>query len=362
MDQKQEKRFWLGFSLIKGLGLKNIIRLREYFGSLDKAWQANQAEYHGLAWPAGLVSQVYDAKKSINIGQMEYLLSRHNIRYVVPSEADYPELLKEIYCPPAVLYYQGRLPDSCHLLLSVVGTRKTSSYGRHITESLLAPAVRQGINIVSGLALGIDTLAHQTCLDNDGQTYAVMGCGLDLVYPRSNLRLAKKITNNGCLLSEYPPGTPPYKQHFPARNRIIAGLSRATLIVEGGYKSGSMITAKFALESNRDVLAVPGNITNINSQGTNLLLKKGAHLITEYEDILQLFNLDPAGNKPKKIDTSTISAEEKQVLEIISAKQLHVDEIIQACTLNTSVINSILVHLEIKGLIKNIGEDNYIRT
>lgn len=363
MDKCQDKKYWLGFSRIKGLGAIKINHLRKNFPNLQVAWEANFDDLQKTGLRRIDINNILCQKQKINLDELEKQLNNLNISYITLGDKDYPILLKEIFSPPPVLYIKGEIPENNHLSLAVVGTRKTSMYGRQITPQLIKPIVRQKIIIVSGLAMGIDTIAHQSCLETNGQTIAVLGCGLDRIYPRSNIKLAEKIiNNNGCLISEYPPGTEPFKQHFPARNRIIAGLCRATLVVEGNEKSGSMITAKFALEYNRDVMAVPGNIINNTAQGTNKLIKNGAFLVSGYHDILEQFHLDDTKKNLEPINEDLLTNDEKFILDILAIETLHIDEIIQACKLNTSIINATLVLLEMKGLVKNLGDDKYVRT
>jgi len=359
----RDNKYWLGFSYIKGLGASKIKHISKYFQSMKNAWQADFKDFKKINFRNIDIYNIINQRNAIDPITLEENLTKLNIGYLTLADEHYPVLLREIFSPPPILYIKGAIPQNNHLALSVVGTRKTSVYGRHVTPQLIKPVAENGIIIVSGLALGIDTIAHQSCLDGGGQTIAVLGCGLDKIYPATNYKLAEKIiTSNGCIISEYPPGTEPFRQHFPARNRIIAGLSKATLIIEGDYKSGSMITAKFALESNRDVLAIPGNITNNTARGTNQLIKKGAYLIEDYKDILELYHLPNDLRKDNKILDTTLTDDEKLLLNTLAIEPLYIDEIIQTCKLNTSITNATLVLLEMKGYVKNLGDDKYVRT
>lgn len=363
MNINQDNKYWLGFSHIKGLGPSKINHIYKNFETMENAWSANFADFKKIRLNNEDVQNIINQKAEIDPINLENDLMKLNIGYITLADDHYPILLKEIYSPPPVLYIKGAIPRNNHLSLSVVGTRKTSVYGRHITPELVKPVVENGLIIVSGLALGIDTISHQSCIDAGGQTMAVLGCGLDRIYPSSNHKLAEKIiATGGCIISEYPPGTEPFKQHFPARNRIIAGLSKATLIIEGDEKSGSMITAKFAVEYNRDVLGVPGNITNNSSSGTNKLIKNGAFLISDYQDILEHYHLPNDIKNDNHIDDSTLTADEELLLKTLTVEPLHIDEIIQACKLNTSITNATLILLEMNGYIKNLGDDKYVRT
>jgi len=362
MLSQEEKKYWIAFTNIYSIGPKKFKRLYEHFGSMKTAWDAS---YNGLL-QAGLIPKdaqtVLAERKRIEPEILLEELERLSISIIDSTDTDYPSLLKEIYSPPPILYVRGTLPQEEYTHIGVVGTRKTSSYGRQITPPLVGELSQAGCTIVSGLALGIDALAHQAALTNEAQTIAVLGCGLDVLYPVSNRRLASDIIASGnAIISEYPIGTKPLKQHFPARNRIISGLSRGVVVIEGSEDSGSLITASCALEQNREVFAVPGNISNTTSHGPNKLLKMGATVVTNAQDILDVLHISkPLRNKKNR--ATPITGEEKLILEILSAEPLHIDEIIRACKLNTSTINKVLTILEINGNITNIGNNQYIRS
>ena len=270
-------------------------------------------------------------------------------------------MLKQIYAPPAILYLRGRFDSKDNLSLGVVGPRKVSFYGKQITPSLVADICRGGLTIVSGLARGVDTLAHQTALENEARTIAVLGSGIDAksVYPRSNTRLAEKIAQNGAVVSEYPPGAKPLAQNFPQRNRIISGLCLGVIVIEAKEKSGALITASNALEQNREVFAVPGSILNPNSAGTNNLIKLGAKLVNSVKDIFEELRLDYSVQVRAKSNRAG-SQEEKSILKHLSQKPLHVDKIINRTKLSTAKVVSALTLLEMKGQVKNLGGNNYI--
>ncbi len=286
--------------------------------------------------------------------------SDKKIKTVRLENEDYPELLKEIYNPPKILYYIGRLQPKNHYLLSVVGTRKASNYGRQITSDLIEKIAARGIIIVSGLAYGIDSLAHQATLNAGGCTWAVLGSGLNKIYPAGNRQLALNIINRGgTIISEYPPDMPPLKQHFPARNRIISGLSCGTLIIEAPKKSGALITAYFALENNREVMAVPGGLYQACSEGTNELIKKGAKIITDINDVLELYHLE--NNQSARISSQPQPDNETEnvILNILQSGPQTVDQISDKCKLEISIINSSLSVMEMSGKIKQIEPLTY---
>jgi DNA processing protein len=263
---------------------------------------------------------------------------------------NYPVLLKQIYNPPAQLYYQGSLLAQEKNPLAVVGTRKMSAYGQATTKFLVKELVAQGITIISGLALGIDTLAHQTALKAKGKTIAVLGSGLNRVYPQENKKLAQAIVaNGGALVSEYPPETPPSRWTFPARNRIISGLSWGTLVIEAPEKSGALITARFSLDQDREVFAVPGSIYQPNSAGVHKLIKMGAHPVTSPEDILSAFDFKN-GFQQKQIFTDF--TEEKIILKHLQAQPISIEKIIAQTKLTPLKVLSLLTMMEINGKVK----------
>jgi len=286
-------------------------------------------------------------------------LEERQIKFITQVDKEYPPLLKGIDYPPLGLYLKGEIPKDGNFI-SVVGTRKASSYGKLATEKIVKELISYNFIIVSGLAFGIDTISHRTALENDGITIAILGSGLDWIFPPSNKNLSEKILRQGALISEYPLGTPPLKHHFLWRNRIISGLSPATLVIEAPEKSGALITGYFAVEQNRDVFAVPGSIFNQNSRGTNNLIKQGAKLITKVEDILEEFNINPEKEKRGNINFS--NELEKTIYQLLDWETpLSIDKIIEKVNLKTNEVLVCLTSLEIKELIKNLGGGNYIK-
>lgn len=269
----------------------------------------------------------------------------------------YPEPLREIASPPQQLYSLGEL-DTDRPLIAIVGTRKASAYGREVTRQLSGELARAGIGIVSGLALGIDAVAHRAALEAGGYTVAVMACGLDRLYPARNRQLGKDIlAGSGAIISEYEAGMPPLKQHFPARNRIVAGLAHATLVTEAGEGSGALITANFALEQNREVLAVPGNITQAGSQGTNRLIQAGATPVTGTEDILTCLDLSAPADQPPP---QPASVEEARILELLAEGALDSGSLIEQTEWEAAEFNRIITLMEISGKIRRISGDTWI--
>jgi DNA processing protein len=289
-------------------------------------------------------------------------MTAQGIEAVTLSDAEYPPLLKEIYAPPPVIFRRGTLLPDDQLALAVVGTRSASAYGRLVTERFVSALVDNGVTIVSGLARGIDAVAHRVALQNGGRTLAVLGSGVDTIYPSEHRGLADAILANGALLSEYGPGTKPERDNFPARNRLIAGMTRGTLVVEAGEVSGALITARMALEQNREVFAVPGNVTSTASTGTNALIRHGeAKLVARVEDILEELNPDLVAEQLRLVDLLPDNELESALLRALSAEPLHVDDLSRATSLPVATVSSTLTMLEMKGSVKHAGGMVYAR-
>lgn len=360
MDTK-ELQYLLVLHSIEGLGPSRIKKLFDYFGSFESTWNARISEYSRFKFPEKLIENLKIAKKSVDPFEYFSRLSENEIKIITIFDKNYPSLLKEIVGAPMIIYYKGEITDEIlSNCFGVVGTRKPTGYGRVVTEKLTRELVEAGLTIVSGLARGVDTVAHSAAIDCGGKTLAVLGGGLFQIFPSENIRLAEKITAGfGAVLTEFPPSYPHLAGNFPARNRIISGLSKGVLVTEAAEDSGSLITARLALEQNREVFAVPGPITSSMSEGTSILLKEGAKLVSSAQDIL-----DELGIKPKsKIDLSSVDLtnEEVGVLELIKDESKHVDEIARELKKKVADTSSILLKLEIMGIVKNLGAGNYIR-
>ncbi|MDI6860766.1 MAG: DNA-processing protein DprA [Caldisericia bacterium] len=276
--------------------------------------------------------------------------NKRGINFITFLDENYPEPLKNIYDPPIALFYKGKLKKD-FIGVSIVGTRRCSDYGRFVSEELSSYLVKYGVVVISGLAYGIDTYAHIGALKGGGETYAVLGSGLNIIYPSKNLTLSKKIEENGALISEYFPDEKPRDYHFPERNRIIAGLSKAVVLVEAPIKSGALITVDFAIDFGREVFSVPGQINSEKSEGCHKIIKDGANILCKYSDILELLNI-----KPKDTPLPILDEDEKRVLEKVPYTITYIDDIIES-----SKDLSILVSLESKGLIQSFPGNFYIR-
>lgn len=284
-----------------------------------------------------------------------------SIQRIFKHNKKYPKLLKEIFKPP-VLYIRGNFQKTDKHSLAIVGTRTPTHYGKQVAEKFTYELAQAGFTIVSGLAMGIDALVHKTALQAKGRTIAVLGSGIDdkSLYPQENKKLAQKIEKSGAVISEYPVGTSGRPGYFPQRNRIISGISLGVLIIEAGFKSGALITARCAIDQNREVFCVPGSILSEKSVGPNNLIKLGAKLVTRIEDILEELNLTQS---LKLFETKKIigdNAEEKKILKFINYEPVHIDELIKQTKLNTAIINATLSIMEIKNKIKNMGGGNYV--
>ncbi len=356
----KEAIFFNAFNLIDQVGPIAFKKLLSYFSSLERAWSADTYQFKKTGLEDRVIGQIKIKRLKIDPEKEFQKLKDCGVELITIKDKNYPRLLKEIYAPPAALYTKGKFDPADQLSLGVVGTRRLSYYGQQVTPLISADLSQAGITIVSGLAKGIDTLAHQTALDSDGRTIAVLGSGLNNIYPATNKRLAEEIGQKGVLISEFPLDTKPLAQHFPQRNRIIAGLSLGILVIEAPEKSGALITARDALEQNREIFAIPGDIFNKNSVGPNSLIKMGAKLVSQANDILEELNLNllTNSNQTKKIQPN--NKEESEILDYLSNTPLHIDKIIKKTKLSTPVVNSTLSLMEIKGKARNLGGNNYV--
>lgn len=350
--------YWLAWLSNPKIGPSRFALLRRHFTSLQAAWQASSLELKQAGLENELVNNIVTYRARTDPTDLMAKTEQLKIKLVTITEPDYPKLLKEIYDPPPLLFYKGSAAAWQNNCLGVVGTRRATAYGLRVTSDLTHDLALAGLTIVSGLAYGIDTAAHQATLEVGGQTIAVLASGLDTIYPAANRQLANKIMNQGgALLSEFPLGTPPLKQNFPYRNRLIAGLSRGVLVCEATVDSGALITAKLALEANRDVFAVPGSIYSDQAQGSNELLKLGSHLVTKATDVLNVFSLDSTTPRP----LPKLTAEQEKFLNVFSLEPENLDDLIRQSGLSTPAFMSRLTELELAGLVKETNPRCYVR-
>ena len=353
-----ELQYWVAFKHIHGIGPVHFKKLIDNFPSLSHAWDTGISELLSLGFEEKLAERIIQEKKKITPSQILEEIYSQDIKVITLQDENYPKLLREISFAPTLLFYKGNIQTKN--ALAIVGTRKISPYGKDITHEFSYHLSRNGYIIVSGLALGADTIAHTAALKASGVTWAVLGSGIDdtSIYPSSNRTLAFNIiASGGAVFSEYPPKTPPMKMNFPQRNRIISGLSLGTLITEAPEKSGALITAYFALEQNREVFAIPGSIFSRNVSGNHKLIKLGAKLVTSIDDILDTFNI--ARKTPSLSEHKSFSDEEKLLIQCMKNEPLHIDEIIRQSELGAQKIHSLITILELRGDIKNVGNGMY---
>jgi DNA processing protein len=338
-------------------------KLYSFFKDAQQIWEADLAELIQSRIEEHIADEFISWRKCIDPEKLLLAMDRENIKTVSIGQTDYPALLAEINDPPYTLFFRGTLPKRTAPSIAIVGTRSFSMYGKQACETITHELADQGLLIISGLALGIDGIAHTTTLEAAGTTLAVLGSGIDHthIYPTHHQALAERIiVQGGALLSEYPPGFMPTPYSFPMRNRIIAGLSLGTLIIEARKKSGALITAKCALDYNREVLAIPHPIFSTTGAGTNQLIQQGATLITCTADIITALNLPERTMLLTHQEMLPTNAEEQQILATMSHEPQHINTIIKQTKLLSSVVNATLVLLEMKGRVKNTGGMNYV--
>jgi DNA processing protein len=356
----ENNKYWIGFSLIPGIGRVRFTQIENYFGSIEKAWNAGLDEFKKAGLDDNTVNSIAQWRPKISLDTELEKLEKYGIKSFNYHDDDYPSRLKEIHDFPPVIYIRGEIFAQDEYCLAVVGTRNPSVYGKQITEEIVSELAHNKITIVSGLAKGIDTIAHRSALSAGGRTIAVMGGGLDSVYPAENAELARNILKNGALVSEYAPGTKPRPENFPRRNRIMSGLCLGVLVIEAGETSGSLITAHMAFEQDRDVFAIPGSVLSPASIGTNKLIMEGtARLVRNAADILQELNLTAVTEQIEVKEVIPASDTEAVILKQLGAEPRHIDEISRACGLPVSVASSTLAMMELKGMVKQIGAMNY---
>ncbi|MFC1948705.1 DNA-processing protein DprA [Chloroflexota bacterium] len=357
--QREDIKYWVGFSLIPGIGRVKFGHLESYFKSLKKAWEAAPAELKRAGLDNGSISAITSYRPKISLEAEMEKLDRYGVKVFTFQDEDYPARLKEIYDYPPIIYIRGSLLPQDEWCLAVVGTRRATVYGRQVTEEIVTDLARSNITIVSGLAKGIDTVAHRSTLEAGGRSVAIFACGLDSVYPSENADLARSIMQNGALISEYPLGTRPRPDNFPRRNRIMSGLSLGVLVVEAGESSGAMITANLAVEQNREVFAIPGSILSPTSRGTNRLIQEGAKAVRDYTDVLEELNLTAVTQQLEMKEIIPKSETETLLLKQLSAEPAHIDEVCRLSGLPVSTVSSTLAMMELKGLVKQVGAMNY---
>ncbi len=356
-----DQKYWLGFSLVSEIGAKRLSLLQNWFGELESAWTATEAQLQQSGLEKQPVANLLSTRKTMDLEAEMAKVHKAGAWLVTLIDDAYPAQLRKLPDAPPVLYIKGSLVPPDERALAIVGTRKATTYGRDAAHHFAKELAGNGVTVISGLAQGIDAAAHRGALDADGRTFGVLGSGVDNIYPREHQKLAQEITQHGAIISEFPIGTAPEARNFPRRNRIISGLSLGVLVVEAPEKSGAMITATVAAEQGRDVFAVPGNIFSKTSGGTNRLIQDGAKLVMNVADILDEFNI-VHNNVQVRVVTEQIApanANELTILDYLSADPIHIDDLVRMSGLPVAMVSSTLTILELKGLARSVGYMQY---
>ena len=355
-----ERKHWLALTMVKGIGAVRFRTLLDTFGSAQLAWSASPRQLREAGLGESIVANFIEARKKIDPNTIPAILEEYQVKALTWEDEDYPRRLRELEQAPPVLYYRGELLPTDEWAVAVVGTRRVTSYGHQVADELGAFLGRNGITVISGLAKGVDAIAHQAAIKAGGRSIAVLAHGLDQIYPVENRRLGEDIVANGALVSDYGIGAPPDAANFPPRNRIISGLSLAVVIVEAGVESGALITAGFAAEQGREVFAIPGSIYAPASKGTNLLIQKGAHPLVRYEDLLDALNLEMMGEQKNARLALPGDATEAKLFELLSQEPVHVNDLGALAEMPIEQVSSTLALMELKGLVRQVGGMNYV--
>jgi DNA processing protein len=357
----EQLKYWVGFNKVPGIGPMRLKLMLESLGDIEAAWNASYEELKTIGLGRKTIEDFIQIRSKFNLEEELGRIYASGYKAVSWDSDDYPIRLKEIDSPPPVLFVWGDLDPNDRWAVAIVGTRRMSAYGESVTQELSSALAMNGITIISGMARGVDGVAHQTALNSGGRTIAVLGSGFDHLYPPEHRRLAKEISENGAVITDYPLGTRPEARNFPPRNRIISGLALVVVIVEAGEGSGALITANFAADQGREVFAVPGKIHSKTSIGTNKLIKDGATPLLAVEDVLEALNFDIIVRQEVINEFLPEDDVERMVYEKLSYEPVHVDTIQAACGLPVSKITASLAMLELKGRARQVGGMQYIK-
>ena len=353
--------YWIGFNKVNGIGPARLRALIDAFGTIEAAWRAPVDALREVGLDRRSLASLVQTRRDHDLDAEVARIENAGVDVLTWDDPRYPERLMAINDPPPVLYIRGALRTDDDWAVAMVGTRHASAYGREAAHLIAGELARAGATLVSGLARGIDTQAHRAALEAGGRTLAVLGSGVDIIYPWENLKLAEEIIAHGALISEYALGTQPEASNFPPRNRIISGLSRGVVVVEAGEQSGALITANYAADQGRDVFAVPGSIFQRSCQGTNRLIRDGATPVLSANDILQALNLTSV---PQQVEAHMLfptDATEAVLLDQLADDPAHVDAVSQATGLPIATVTSTLALMELKGMVRHTGGMSYIR-
>jgi DNA processing protein len=359
--QRPDLRYLVGLSLLPGIGPARLTRLLDHYGDAERAWRAPEADLLALGVDAKTLPALLERRRTLSLEREMERLRRLEVRVIARSDPEYPTRLSEIFNAPPLLYVKGEITRQDEQAIGVVGTRSPSVYGKELAARIVPELVGAGLTVVSGMARGIDTVAHHAALDAGGRTFAVLGCGIDVVYPAENRTLYQRITRSGAVVTDYPLGTKPDAFNFPARNRIIAGLTLGTVVVEAQNGSGALITADYANEQNREVFAFPGRATDKGSSGCNRLIKEGrAKLVTSTEDILDELDLTVAVQQLEIKAVIPANDEEGRLLALLSHEPVHIDDLSRQSALPAPAVASTLMMLELKGSVRQVGVMSFV--
>lgn len=356
----EEKFFWVALNQVKGIGPVRFRALINRFGNARSAWEAPESQLSKTGIGEKVVNKLIQVRASVDVQAVFDQAEKEGVTILTWLDDEYPRRLAELEQAPPVLYARGELVPEDEWAVAVVGTRRITSYGRQAAEQIGAFLARNNITVVSGMALGVDTVAHEAALDAGGRTIAVLGSGVDQLYPPQNRKLAQKIMAQGAVLSDYPLGTMPEGLNFPPRNRIISGLSMAVVVVEAGQKSGALITANYGVEQGREVFAVPGNIFSAGSKGTNRLIAQGAHPLLNPEELMEVLNLKLISEHQTARRALPADATEAKLYDLIGEDPMHVDQIRALAGMPIEKVSATLALMELKGLVRQVGGMNYI--
>jgi len=357
-----EKAYWIGFNKVSGIGAARLSALLEHCGSAEAAWRAPLHTLQQVGLDRRSIENLVKARQQLDLELELRRVRQAGVKVITWLDADYPANLKELENTPPLLYVRGELEDADIWAIAIVGTRRASVYGREVARTIAQDLADAGVTIVSGLALGIDTIAHKVAVEAGKRTIAVLGSGVDQIYPGDNRSLAARIAANGAVISEYPLGTRPEAGNFPPRNRVISGLSKGVVIVEAPRRSGALITARFAAEQGRDVFAVPGNILNPGSAGCNELIQQGAAPLLSAQDVLTQLDFEHLISRQHAQRLVPADPEEARILEYLTQEPRHVDDIVRQAALPPPQVASLLTLLELKGYVRQVGAMSYVRS
>ncbi|MDQ3442215.1 MAG: DNA-processing protein DprA [Chloroflexota bacterium] len=362
LHASDDLRYWVGFRLAEVDSASRFQALLDAFGSLEAAWQADATQLRRvLGGRERTLSSVIRTRNKLDPDLVMERLERAGVSVVTVADDGYPRLLREIAAPPPVLFYKGQILETDSNAVAIVGTRRASAYGRDVAIDIAKGLAQAGVTVVSGLATGIDGHAHRASLDAGGRTFAVLGSGIHDIYPREHNGLAKRVAEQGALISDNLPDAKPDRWNFPARNRIISGLSLGVVVVEAPDKSGALITVDFAADQGRDVFAVPGMATSISSAGCNRILRDGARLVRSADDVLEDLRLRSQTGTVESQQPLILDDDERRILNVLTSEPRHIDDVVESCGMALPQVSGVLLTLELQQLVRNVGAQYYVR-